>query len=92
MCIRDRRRISFELLVAVTGLSFFLVVLATPAPPGWYLWLVPFLVAHQLQADRSAMLLTAAFSALVITLHLRVSPGAGGPALDWQPRLSLIHI
>lgn len=83
------RRISFELLIAVTGLSFFLVVLATPAPPGWYLWLVPFLVAHQLQADRSAMLLTAAFSALVIALHVLVSPGAGVPAFGWEPRAAI---
>ncbi|TXI46011.1 MAG: phosphoribulokinase/uridine kinase [Lysobacter sp.] len=77
------RRISFDLLLAVTGLSFFLVVMTTPAPPGWYLWLVPFLVAHQLQGDRSAILLTAALSALVIGMHALISPGATIEPFGW---------
>ena len=80
------RRISFDLLIAVTGLSFFLVVLTTPAPPGWYLWLVPFLVAHLLHGDRSAMLLTGVLSFLLIAMHVLISPGAGMPALDWHPQ------
>ncbi|WP_363799984.1 hypothetical protein ABU614_08240 [Lysobacter firmicutimachus] len=79
------RRINFDLLVAATGLSFFLVVLATPAPPGWYLWLVPFLVAHQLRSDRSARVLTAAFSLLLIGMHLIDSSGASAPWLGWDP-------
>ncbi len=86
------RRISFELLIAVTGLSFFLVVLTTPAPPGWYLWLVPFLVAHQLQGDRSAMVLTGALSALVIALHLLISPGAAIPLLGWDPQPAIADL
>jgi len=79
------RRISFDLLIAAIGLSFFLVVLATPAPPGWYLWLVPFLVAHQLQGDRSAVLLASGFSALLIGLHVLSSSGATLPLLDLDP-------
>jgi len=78
------RRISFDLLLAVTGLSFFLVVMTTPAPPGWYLWLVPFLVAHQLQGDRSAIVLTAALSALVIGMHVVMSPGATVEPFGWN--------
>lgn len=86
------RRISFDLLTAVIGVSFFLVVLATPAPPGWYLWLVPFLVIHQLQSDRSAVVLTAAFSALMIAMHLIISPGAAVPGLgiDLPPDFALL--
>lgn len=86
------RRMSFDLLIAVTGLSFFLVVMTTPAPPGWYLWLVPFLVAHQLQGDRSAMLLTGVLSALVIALHLVISPGAGVPPLGWYPQSAIANL
>lgn len=86
------RRISFDLLVAVTGLSFFLVVLTTPAPPGWYLWLVPFLVAHQLQGDRSAMLLTGLLSLLLIAMHLLISPGAGIPAFGWHPQPAIANL
>ncbi|RDZ26739.1 hypothetical protein [Lysobacter silvisoli] len=79
------RRISFELLIASTGLSFFLVVLGTPAPPGWYLWLVPFLVAHQLQGDRSARVLAGGFSLLLIAMHVFISSGATAPLLGWNP-------
>lgn len=79
------RRISFELLIASTGLSFFLVVLGTPAPPGWYLWLVPFLVAHQLQGDRSARVLAGGFSLLLIAMHVFISSGASAPLLGWDP-------
>jgi uridine kinase len=83
------RRISFDLLVATIGLSFFLVVLSTPAPPGWYLWLVPFLVAHQLQGDRSVQLLTASFSVLLIGLHAIISGGATMPLLGVDPAASI---
>jgi uridine kinase len=86
------RRISFDLLIAVTGLSFFLVVLTTPAPPGWYLWLVPFLVAHQLQGDRSSIVLTAALSALLIGMHLLISPGATIEPFGWNPADALSPI
>ncbi|WP_148041041.1 phosphoribulokinase/uridine kinase [Montanilutibacter psychrotolerans] len=79
------RRISFDLLLAATGLSFFLVVLATPAPPGWYLWLVPFLVAHQLQGDRSARVLAGGFSVLLVGLRLVTSSGAALPLLQLDP-------
>ncbi|ATE73886.1 phosphoribulokinase/uridine kinase [Lysobacter capsici] len=86
------RRISFELLIAAIGLSFFLVVLATPAPPGWYLWLVPFLVAHQLYSDRSARLLTGMFSALLIGMHLIYSSGASLPLLGLDPAPAIARL
>ena len=82
------RRISFDLLMATTGLSFFLVVLATPAPPGWYLWLVPFLVAHQLQGERTEWLLVSGFSGLLIGQHVFNSSGATLPRLDPRPGLA----
>lgn len=86
------RRISFDLLIATTGLSFFLIVLATPAPVGWYLWLVPFMVAHQLQADRSTMVLTGGFSALLIVLHGFVSTGVKVPLLGLDPATALSQV
>jgi uridine kinase len=83
------RRISFDLLMAATGLSFFLVVLATPAPPGWYLWLVPFLVMHQLQGERTEWLLVGGFSVLLIGLHLFISGGARLPLQGLDPQIGL---
>jgi uridine kinase len=86
------RRISFDLLIATIGLSFFLVVLGTPAPPGWYIWLVPFLVVHQIQSDRSAMILTAGFSLLLIGMHLVISSGASLPLLNLDPMPGIIGL
>ncbi len=79
------RRISFELLIATTGLSFFLVVLATPAPPGWYLWLLPFLIAHQMHSDRATTVLATVFMGALIALHVFISPGVSAPMIGFDP-------
>lgn len=74
-------RMSFDLMLGATGLSFFLLVLTTPAPPGWYLWLVPFFVAHQIKSRPLQAFLTFGFSLLVVGYHLIISPGAFVPAV-----------
>lgn len=60
------RRISFELLNVLLGMSFFLVVLLTPASPGWFIWIMPLLVCYQAISGRIAMVLTAAFTLLYV--------------------------
>lgn len=75
------RRINFELLIAILGVSFFIVVLMTPASVGWYLWVVPFLAAHQRQAGLPGVVLTAFFALLLIPYHMVYSQGAAIPAL-----------
>ena len=45
------RRMTFELFCTILGLSFFLLVFSTPAPPGWYLWVVPFSTIFQVNAS-----------------------------------------
>ncbi len=74
-------RMSFELMFAATGLSYFLLVLMTPAPPGWYLWLVPFFVAHQIGSRYLQAALVFVFSLLVIGYHFVLSSGAVSPVL-----------
>jgi len=69
------RRMSFGLLMASLGLGFFLVLLLSPAAPGWFLWVVPLLVMHQVQSGRSAIAMTAAFSLLLIAFNLLQSSG-----------------
>ena len=71
------RRMSFGLLVASLGLGFFLVLILSPAAPGWFMWVVPLLVMHQIQSGRSAILLTATFSLLLIAFNLLQSTGSG---------------
>jgi uridine kinase len=69
--------ISFELLMTILGL------LATPAPAGWFLWIVPFLVAHQVRDGKNNILPVSIFSALLVGYHLLYSSG---------PVLSVVQI
>ena len=64
------RRLNFDLFYSVTGLSFLLIVLMTPASPGWYIWTIPFLVLYQLKSDRSSLYLVSLFSVLFVLYGL----------------------
>jgi len=68
------RRMSFELLLVLLGLAFFLVLLLTPASPGWFVWVLPFLVIYQCKSGRVAMVLVGVFSLLYIGLSGLLAP------------------
>jgi uridine kinase len=68
------RRASFDLLLAMLGLAFFLVLLLTPASAGWFVWVLPFLVLYQAGSDRRAAVLVAAFSLLYVGLNGLIAP------------------
>ena len=70
------RRMSFGLLLASLGLGFFLVLLLSPASPGWFLWVVPLLVMYQVQSGRIAVMMTTVFSVLLIIFNILESAGA----------------
>jgi len=72
-------RISFDLLYAATGLVFFVLIVSTASPLGWYLWLLPFLAWHQARARNEIRVLIAAFSVIVVAGHLAISTGAYTP-------------
>jgi uridine kinase len=85
-------RISFDLLFAASGLLFFVLIISTAAPVGWYLWLLPFLAWRQAQARTESRILIGLFSLVVVCGHLALSTGAdtplgliNGPSLlmDW---------
>ena len=59
-------RISFDLLFAAAGLVFFVLIISTAAPIGWYIWLLPFLAWRQSRARIESRLLIAAFSLVVV--------------------------
>ncbi len=69
-------RMSFDLMFAFLGMSFFLVLLLAPASIGWFLWTVPFLVAHQVAGGTASLILVTTFSLLLIGFHLVNSTGA----------------
>jgi uridine kinase len=64
------RRLNFDLFYSVTGLSFLLIILMTPASPGWYIWTIPFLVLYQLKSDKSSLYLVSLFSILFVMYSL----------------------
>ena len=86
------RRINFDLLYAVIGVAFSIIVLLTPAPLGWLFWLVPFYVIHQVRSGERAVLLVSVMSTLYIGYHFFDSTGASVPLLGWNwPAQEKLH-
>ena len=68
------RRLNFELFQSMTGLSFLLIALLTPASPGWFIWCLPFLVLYQFSGGFIAMGLTTVFTVLYVLNTLLGAP------------------
>jgi uridine kinase len=79
------KRLRFDLLIAALAITFLLVLLLSPAAPGWFVWVLPCLVWFQDRSDRVSLVLVMAFSALYVVQMLMTSPLAaplaarGGP-------------
>jgi uridine kinase len=67
------RRINFDLFQATTGMAFLLIVLITPASPGWFVWCLPFLALYQAMSGLMAILLVSVFSAAYVLSTLLVT-------------------
>lgn len=82
-------RMNFDLLYTVLGVAYLIVLLLTPSAVGWYMWVIPFLVAYRMRAERRGTLLVMAFAAAFIAHKLIVTPLPGIPLLDlipgWMP-------
>ncbi|WP_248744756.1 MULTISPECIES: hypothetical protein [unclassified Pseudomonas] len=70
------KRPNFELFHAMLGIVFLLVVLMTPASPGWFIWAIPPLVAYQAASNRVAIAITGIFSLLYVASALLITPDA----------------
>ena len=68
------RRLNFDLFQATTGMAFLLIVLMTPASPGWFVWCLPFLALYQAMSGHMAILLVNVFSAAYVLSTLLVTP------------------
>src|SRR5450830_1198886 len=68
------QRLNFDLFQATTGMAFLLIVLMTPAAPGWFVWTTPFLALYQAMSGRISVILVGAFSALYVLSTLIVTP------------------
>ncbi len=58
------RRLNFDLFIAAMGITILLIVLTSPASPGWFVWAIPFLVIYQAGSGRIAVFLVGIFSVL----------------------------
>ena len=67
------RRLNFDLFQATTGMAFLLIVLMTPASPGWFVWCLPFLALYQAMSGRIAIFLVGVFSATYVLSTLLVT-------------------
>jgi uridine kinase len=70
------RRINFDLLLAVMGVAFSVIIIMTPSPPGWYLWLVPIFTLHQSRYGYGAIAIIGVFSIMFISYHLIHTSGS----------------
>lgn len=68
------RRLNYDLFHATLGIAFLLVVLMTPASPGWFIWAIPFLVTYQVMGGRIAIALIGIFSGLYVLSTLLTTP------------------
>ena len=68
------RRLNFDLFQANTGMALLLIVLMTPASPGWFVWCLPFLALYQAMSGRMAVLLVGIFSVTYFLSTLLVTP------------------
>ncbi len=86
------RRLNFDLFQTTIGIAFLLVVLMTPASPGWFIWCIPFLAFYQAMSGRAAILLVAIFSGLYVLSTLVVTPLqlANGQVFDLKHELYLL--
>ena len=67
------RRLNFDLFQATIGMAFLLIVLMTPASPGWFVWCIPFLVLYQAMSGRIAILMVGIFSGVYVLSTLLVT-------------------
>ena len=94
------RRLNFDLLCAILCIAFLLIVLMTPAAPGWFVWVLPLLVIYHARSDRIARALVCLFSFLYLGTSLLAEYAAqsslatliGAPLTNMLPRgLSILH-
>lgn len=67
-------RISFELFNVLLGITFLLVVLLTPAAPGWFIWVTPLLIYYIAEGGKAGVLSVSGFAALYIASNFLNTP------------------
>lgn len=85
-------RLSNDLLFTLTGISFFLVLLLSPAATGWFLWVVPFLAASQVKGENITVIFGVMFSVLYVATSFLFASGPYFPIFNFDFRIPLFSI
>lgn len=86
-------RITLDLFIISVGLGFFALLLLLPPGPGWFLWVMPFLVFYQLRSQGDYLLTTLPFFCFYLIYNLLYATGADLPLLGLslgQPQAILV--
>mgnify|MGYP001207375127 CR=1 FL=1 len=75
-------RITFDLFIMSIGLGFFVLLLLLPPSPGWYLWILPFIVFYQLRCPSDYLFITLPFYLTYIIFYSFYSEGSSLLFLD----------
>ncbi len=70
------RKINFDLLFSALGVAFSIIIFMTPSSPGWYIWIIPILMLHQIRYGIRAVMLISSFTFIFIFFHLIYSSGS----------------
>ena len=70
------QRITLDLFIISIGLGFFALLLFLPPAPGWFLWVIPFIVFYQLRSRGDYLLTIVPYFALFMVYNLMYSSGA----------------
>lgn len=70
------KRMNYELLLAILGVAFGILIVTSPAPPGWYLWLLPIVALHISKGRLGSTILGIVFYFSFTIFHFLNSQGA----------------
>jgi len=69
-------RITLDLFLISIGLGFFALLLFLPPSPGWFAWIMPFLVCYQLRSKDQYLLSTLPFFCIYLLYNFLYATGA----------------
>ena len=84
-------RITLDLFTISVGLGFFALLVLLPPAPGWFLWVMPFLVFYQLRSQGDYLLPFLPFVCLYLIYNILYSTGADLPLVGVYLGRPLAH-
>lgn len=77
-------RITFEMFIMSVGLGFFILILLLPPSPGWFLWILPFLVFYQLRCPSDYIIISLPLYLTYLVFYFLYSSGASTELINYD--------